>query len=382
MAESAAVSSATAAAGAGASAGAGAGAGAASTFDPTALGLRADFRLTDFSKLKGCGCKVPRETLLGYLAGVDTNELKPNEAPGMDSSVVATKVPGVYLVSTTDFFSPLVEDPYLQGRIAACNVLSDLYAMGICEVDTVLMLLATSIDMVTAERDAVATALIRGFTDLAKAAGTNVTGGQTVMNPWPLIGGVAMRCVFLCSCVSARAHTRWHVCACSTLHEKDFIRPEGIAPGDVLVLTKPLGTQVAVNLWQWRNQPKYWSRVRQRARGTAHARTRTARRVFTLHVQVEHMTNVSKAAAAYDKAAASMARLNLTAARLMHKYGAHGATDITGFGILGHARCAACRTCARIRLPRHTLCTLSCLTAATLPSTRMPRWTSRCTRCR
>ena len=50
------------------------------------------------------------------------------------------------LVSTIDFFYPLVEDPYLQGRIGACNVLSDLYAMGVDEVDTVLMILAASLD--------------------------------------------------------------------------------------------------------------------------------------------------------------------------------------------------------------------------------------------
>ena len=73
----------------------------------------------------------------------------------MDSSVVATRHPGLFLVSTTDFFYPNVEDPYLQGRITACNVLSDLYAMGVCEADTMLMLLGVSSDMPAELRDIV-----------------------------------------------------------------------------------------------------------------------------------------------------------------------------------------------------------------------------------
>ncbi|RHY13662.1 hypothetical protein DYB25_002716, partial [Aphanomyces astaci] len=111
----------------------------------------------------------------------------------MDSSVVKIKNPmltDMYQVSTTDFFYPLVQDPY--GRIACANVLSDLYAMGVTEVDTMLMILGVSRLMTDIERDVVTTQLIHGFNDLAREAGTNVTGGQTVMNPWPIVGGVAM----------------------------------------------------------------------------------------------------------------------------------------------------------------------------------------------
>jgi len=68
-----------------------------------------------------------------------------------------------FLVSTTDFFYPLVEDPYAQGRIAACNVLSDIYAMGVVEVDTVLMILGVSKTMTPKERDIITTEMIRGF---------------------------------------------------------------------------------------------------------------------------------------------------------------------------------------------------------------------------
>lgn len=134
----------------------------------------------------------------------------------------------MFIVSTTDFFFPNVEDPYLQGRIALANVLSDLYAMGVAEVDSVLMILAASLDMDESSRDIVARQFIKGFDDAANDAGTAVTGGQTVKNPWPIIGGVAK----------------------SVCREEDFIRPINAQVGDVIILTKPLGTQVAVNVRQ------------------------------------------------------------------------------------------------------------------------------------
>jgi selenide,water dikinase len=161
-------------------------------FDPVDLGLDPSFTLTDFSALKGCGCKLPQAKLLGYLEDI-ANDLKPNETPGMDSSVVKiSHGKDLYMISTTDFFFPSVEDPYVQGKIACANVLSDVYAMGVTEVDTMLMILGVCRDMSEKERDVVTTQMIRGFNDLARKAETNVTGGQTVMNPWPIVGGVAM----------------------------------------------------------------------------------------------------------------------------------------------------------------------------------------------
>lgn len=125
-----------------------------------------------------------------YLKGVGTN-LKENETPGLDCAVVKTKFPGIYSISTTDFFYPSIDDPYVQGKIAACNVLSDMYAMGVVDVDTMLMILGVSVDMDPVAMDYVTKELIRGFNDQARVAVTNVTGGQTVRNPWPMIGGVA-----------------------------------------------------------------------------------------------------------------------------------------------------------------------------------------------
>lgn len=250
---------------------------------------------------------MPQDKLLKYLEGV-TDKERPNETPGMDSSVVATKYPGLYNISTTDFFYPSVEDPVLQGRIAACNVLSDLYAMAVTEVDTVLMILAVSTDMAQADKDIVTTQLIRGFTATCSEAKTSCTGGQTVQNPWPIVGGVGI----------------------TLRHEKEFIRPNGAVPGDVLVLTKPLGTQVAVNVWQWRDQPAKYGRI-------------------------ESFMPLERAARAYDMACESMGRLNARAAELMHKHGAHGATDVTGFGIMGHASNLAEHTTAPVDVEIHTL---------------------------
>eukprot|EP00633_Aureoumbra_lagunensis_P001382 CAMPEP_0197292374 /NCGR_PEP_ID=MMETSP0890-20130614/22759_1 /TAXON_ID=44058 ORGANISM="Aureoumbra lagunensis, Strain CCMP1510" /NCGR_SAMPLE_ID=MMETSP0890 /ASSEMBLY_ACC=CAM_ASM_000533 /LENGTH=232 /DNA_ID=CAMNT_0042766203 /DNA_START=411 /DNA_END=1109 /DNA_ORIENTATION=+ len=125
------------------------------------------------------------------------------------------------------------------------------------------------------EQDIVTQEMIRGFLDQAKRAGTKVTGGQTVLNPAPIIGGVATAIV------------------------QDCIRPENAQDGDILVLTKPLGTQVAVNFFE---------------------------------------QDPLAANEAYEKARLSMKTLNRRAAELMVKYNAHAATDITGFGILGHTQ--------------------------------------------
>lgn len=217
--------------------------------------------------------------------------IKENETPGLDCAVVKTKFPGIYSISTTDFFYPSVDDPYVQGKIAACNVLSDMYAMGVTEVDTMLMILGVSVDMEPDAMDYVTKELIRGFNDQARVAVTNVTGGQTVRNPWPMIGGVAS----------------------STCREgEDFIRPVHGEPGDVIVLTKPLGTQLAVNMFEWLRTAAKFNRVRA-------------------------VLSVEDVVASYKMAMESMSTLNLEGARLMWKHHAHGCTDVTGFGVTGHA---------------------------------------------
>lgn len=207
----------------------------------------------------------------------------------------------------------------MQGKIAACNVLSDMYAMGVTDIDTLLMILGVSVDMDPVAMDYVTKELIRGFNgnprplpsppDQARVAVTNVTGGQTVRNPWPMIGG----------------------CATSTCREgEDFLRPVYGKEGDVLVLTKPLGTQLAVNMFEWMRTAAKFNRVK-------------------------GVITVDEIVAAYKMAMTSMSYLNLDAARLMWKYDAHGCTDVTGFGMLGHSNNLAQEQEAEVDLVVDTL---------------------------
>jgi selenide, water dikinase len=100
----------------------------------------------------------------------------------MDCSIIPLSRHGdLFLISTTDFFYPLVDDPYIQGQIGCANVLSDLYAMGVTECDNMLMLVAASTQMEEELRLAVTRRMIQGFNDLASTANAEVTGGQTVV---------------------------------------------------------------------------------------------------------------------------------------------------------------------------------------------------------
>jgi len=235
---------------------------------------------------------------------------RPRVGIGMDASV--TPIPdmeGTSLAQTTDFFYPLVDDPYLQGRIACANVLSDLYAMGVVACHNMLMLLSTSKEFSETERDVVIPLIMKGFQDTAREAGCLVTGGQTVVNPWVIVGGVAS----------------------SVVRDGDVIMPEGAKSGMVLVLTKALGTQVVVNLHQWMEEEgEKWSKVKE-------------------------VVTREEVKAAYRQATLSMARLNLTGAKLMHKYKAGAATDVTGFGILGHAVNLAENQLEEVSFSLHTL---------------------------
>lgn len=227
----------------------------------------------------------------------------------LDCSIRETRQ-GHVCISTTDFFFPLVDSPYMQGRIGAANVLSDLYAEGVEYCDFVLMLLAACRDMPEEQRTICTKEMVRGFREACDEAETTVTGGQTVLNPWPIIGGVAT----------------------SVVSKDEFIPSDGAQVGDVVVLTKPLGTQVAVNVHQWRHQDNsYWKRC------------------LAGVITEETADNMM------HEAVCAMARLNRNGGKLMLKYGAHAGTDVTGFGILGHAQNLSDNQIAAVGLEIHTL---------------------------
>jgi len=243
----------------------------------------------------------------------------------LDCSIRKTRQ-GHFVISTTDFFFPLVDSPYLQGRIGAANVLSDLYAEGVEQCDFVLMLLAACRDMSPQERTICTNLMVRGFRDACTEAGTSVTGGQTVLNPWPIIGGVAT----------------------SIVSRDEYISSDGARAGDVLVLTKPIGTQVAVNVHEWRKRYEkeangetghhFWNRILEQQNENG-----------------EQFLTVTEAETMMHTAVRSMSKLNRFASKLMARHNAHAATDVTGFGVLGHAKNLIDNQIAEVGVELYTL---------------------------
>ena len=219
--------------------------------------------------------------------------LTSSESPDV-SIMTCRSDPSLVLVSSTDFFSPITLDPYKQGYIAAANTLSDLYAVGVTEVDSVLMLLGLSLSIPEPYSSLVGGLMMKGFRDCCIAASTCCSGGQTVLNPWPLVGGVASSVVRRDELIGSHVSIDDDV-------------------GHVIVLTKPLGTQIAGNLAIWMMDVDKWERV------------------LSLGVD-EH-----EASRAVSLAESNMMKLNRKAAMAAKQCGAIAATDVTGFGLLGHA---------------------------------------------
>lgn len=197
----------------------------------------------------------------------------------------------LHLVQTVDFFYPLIDDPYMLGRIALANVVSDVYAVGALEIDEIRLVCSAPTEFSDEERDVVVPMIIKGFQDAAAEAKSRVKIGSIALNPWCIIGGIATA-----------------VC-----HKSELIMPYYAQVGDCLVLTKPLGTQLATNAFIWMAEDSdNWKKLSEK---------------------------FSKAdiETTYRVALESMSRLNRSGAELMHKFGAHAATDVTGFGLLGHA---------------------------------------------
>ena len=163
--------------------------------------------------------------------------------------------------------------------------------MGITHIDNVLMVLGVCTQMSEPERQTVTREMMRGFNDKAKEANTKITGGQSVMNPWPMIGGTAI----------------------SVIKKSKVIMPNFANANDLLILTKPLGTQCVVNTVQWLiESDEKWKKVNE-------------------FMTEEELWEVNATA---EK---SMSQLNKRGAELMIKYNAGACTDVTGFGIKGHA---------------------------------------------
>lgn len=202
---------------------------------------------------------------------------------------------GLHIVSTIDFFYPLVDDPYNQGKIGAANVLSDLYSCGITDIRSVLMILSASSQMKKPEQLIVTKLMMKGFADNVNAAKSKVVGGQSVINEYPMIGGAAI----------------------GITRELEPYVPKHAKPGDVLVLTKPLGSQILVNVNQYyMNRDAKWKTLSEEKR----------------------LIDEEKIEFLYAKALDWLGQLNDVPGELMTRHGCTSSTDVTGFGILGHSQ--------------------------------------------
>ena len=192
------------------------------------------------------------------------------DASTRDDAAVFQVAPDRALVATVDFFTPIVDDAYDFGRIAATNAFSDVYAMGAAPL--------FALNLVGWPRDTLPLDLLgdvlRGGADVARAPGAFVLGGHSVDDPEPKYGMAVV----------------------GEIHPDRIVTTAGARPGDVLVLTKPIGTGILT----------------------------TALKRDLL------------AAPALSDAVRVMTTLNAGAARGMLAVGVHAATDVTGFGLLGH----------------------------------------------
>ena len=142
--------------------------------------------LTSLSHGAGCGCKLPASALLPIVRGLPAAtapELLVGSATGDDAAVWRIS-DELALVQTVDFFTPVVDDPYDFGRIAAANALSDVYAMGGRPL-TALNLVAWPLEQLGAD---MLREMLRGGIDVVRAAGAEVVGGHSIDDPEPKYG--------------------------------------------------------------------------------------------------------------------------------------------------------------------------------------------------
>ncbi|KAA9157788.1 selenide, water dikinase SelD [Amycolatopsis acidicola] len=231
-------------------------------------------RLTRFAHGGGCACKIPPgelEQLVAGLAGAapsgSRHELLVGLEHGDDAAAVRLDG-GTAVILTSDFFTPVVDDPYDWGRIAAANALSDVYAMGGIPL-VAINLLGWPRDVLPME---LATEVLRGGLDIARQAECHLAGGHSIDDPEPKYG----------------------LAVTGTAPERDLLRIEAGRPGLPLSLTKPLGVGVLNN---------------------------------------RHKATGERFAQAIDV----MTTLNRDASRAAVAAGIRCATDVTGFGLLGHA---------------------------------------------
>ena len=234
--------------------------------------METEVKLTKLASCAGCGAKLGAGTLAKMLEGFRTHS-DPRLIVGYDKSDDAS----VYvldektaLIQTTDFFPPIVDDPYLYGKIAATNAMSDVYAMG-GEPKLALNILCAAEGMA----DETIREILRGGYDAAYDAGAIITGGHTIRGAEPIYG----------------------LAVSGFVHPEKVLTNSNAKPGDVLILTKPLGVGIIT----------------------------TGAKADMVEQSV------------LDRIYRQMATLNKAARDIMVQYDVHSCTDVTGFALLGHS---------------------------------------------
>ncbi len=234
----------------------------------------APLRLTSFSHGGGCGCKIAPGVLSQILKNQAGGLIPPELMVGIetaDDAAVYRLNDQQALIATTDFFMPIVDDPYEFGRIAATNAISDVYAMGGRPI-MALALVAMPINQLPVE---VIAEIVRGGQDVCRAAGIPIAGGHTIDSVEPIYGLVAMGLV----------------------HPERVRRNADAKAGDVLVLGKPLGVGV-----------------------------------LSAALKKEQLSETG-----YRQLIENTTKLNTPGIALSALDGVHALTDVTGFGLAGHA---------------------------------------------
>jgi selenide, water dikinase len=229
-------------------------------------------RLTALASCGGCASKLGSAELasvLRTLPSTANDRVLVGFGTADDAGVYALR-DDLALVQTVDFFTPIVDDPYDFGRVAAANAISDIYAMGGTPISALnIVAFPETLDLAVLAR------ILEGGAAIAREAGVAILGGHTIKDDEPKYG----------------------MAVSGTIDPHRIITNANAKPGDALVLTKPLGTGILT-------------------------------------------TAAKRSMISYDDlrpAITWMTTLNAAAAAAMLRADAHAATDITGFGVLGHA---------------------------------------------
>ncbi len=228
--------------------------------------------LTDYSSGLGCASKMQADYLQEILADMPAS-INPNVLVGnktSDDAAVYKLSDDLAIVQTVDFFAPIVNDPYSFGQIAAANAISDIYAMG---AKPIFALNVVAFPEKTLSQE-VLKQILKGASDKATEAGIDILGGHTVKDEEPKFG----------------------MTVSGIIHPDKIMDNAHAQAGDLLILTKPLGTGIIT---------------------TGMKKRKTSQ-------------DIEK------RAIESMSLLNKTAAEIVKRFPVNSCTDVTGFGLLGH----------------------------------------------